>query len=107
MASQRKIIIFNDINICVTNVTASDKSRNRGIIFDNELNIKSQINNICKSGYYQIGNLSVIHNVLDRNSTKTANYAFITSSLGYGSSLLYGLSKTRINKYFRIELFEL
>ena len=95
---QRKKVVFNEINICEANVTAADKARNLGIIFDNELNLKSQINNICKSGFYQIRNLSAIHNTLDIDSAKIATHAFVTSTLDYGNSLLYGLPKTKLNK---------
>ncbi len=90
--------MFNDLGICESNITASDKAKNLEIIFDKELNLKSHINNICKSGYYQIRNLSTIRNILDNKSANTATHAFVTSALDYGNSLLYGLPKTKINK---------
>ncbi len=97
-ACQRKKVIFNDINICDSNITASDKAKNRGIIFDKELNLKSHINNVCKSGYYQIRNIFTIRNILDNKSANTATHAFETYALDYGNSVLYGLPKTKLNK---------
>ncbi len=67
-------------------------------IFDREMNLKAQVNNICKSGYYHIGNLSAIHNSLDLASAKMATHAFVTSTLDYGNSLFYGLPNTKLSK---------
>ncbi len=35
----------------------------------------------------------MIHSMLDIDGTKTAVYAFVTLTLNYGNSLLYGLPK--------------
>ncbi len=51
---QLKKLEFNDIKICEVQVPSSEQARNLGVIFDQEMNLKAQVNNICKSGYYHI-----------------------------------------------------
>ncbi len=89
---------FKDIHICEVDVSSSEQARNHGIIFDKEMNSKAQINNISKAGYYHVRNLSAIHNTLDLDSDKIAGHAFVTSTLDYGNSLLYGLPYTNFRK---------
>jgi hypothetical protein len=60
--------------------------------------MKPQVNNICKSGFYHVKNLSSIRNSLDEGSANIAAHAFITSKLDYGNSLLFGLPNTQIHK---------
>ncbi len=43
-------------------------------------------------------NLAAICNTLDLDSAKMAVHAFVTSTLGYGNSLLYGLPYTKLRK---------
>ncbi len=62
-----------------------------GIMFNKDMSLKTQINNICKLGYYQIRNLWAIRNVLNMESAKAAANVFNSSTLAYGNSLLYGL----------------
>ncbi len=89
-----KKINFNDIHICEEEVSSSEQAHNLGFIFDKEMNSKGQINNISKAGYHHVRNVAVIHNTLDLDSAKMPTHAFVTSTLDYGSSLLYGLPYT-------------
>ncbi len=86
------------MHICEAEVFLSEQARNLGIIFDKEINFKAQINNISRAGYYHVRNLAVIHNTLDLASAKMAAHAFVTSTLEYGNSLLYGLPYTKLRK---------
>ncbi len=62
------------------------------------MNSKPQINNISKAGYYHVRNLVVIHNTFDLDGAKMAAHAFVTSTLDYGNSLLYGVPYTKFRK---------
>ncbi len=77
---QLKRVNFKDIHICEEDVSSSE--HNLGIMFYKEMNSKVQINNISKAGYYHVRNLA----------------AFVTSTLDYGNSLLYGLPYTNLRK---------
>ncbi len=69
---QLKKVVFNDIKICEVQVSTSEQARNRGVIFAWEMNPKAQVNNICKSVYYHIRNLSALCSSLDLASAKIA-----------------------------------
>ncbi len=62
------------------------------------MNLKTQVNNICKSGYYQRRDLSAIRSSLDLASAKMATHAFVTSTLDYSNLLFYGLPHTKLSK---------
>ena len=79
-------------------VSKSSKARNLGVIFDENLNFNSQVNIMCKKSYFHLCNLSAIRKYLDQQSAKKAVQAFVTSTLDYGNSLLYGLPKTQLEK---------
>ncbi len=76
---QHRKVQFNNINICEANISASDKARNLGVLFDRELNINLQVNNICKSGFFHIRNLCSIRNMLHTDSATMAAHAFVIS----------------------------
>ncbi len=95
---QLKKVEFNDIKICKVLVSTSEQARNLGVIFYPDMDIKAQVNNIGKSRYYHIRNLSAIRSSLVLASAKMATHAFVTSTLDYSNSLFYGLPNTKLSK---------
>ncbi len=93
---QLQNVNVKDIHIREVEVSSSEQARNLGIIFDKEMNPKAQINNISMAGCYHMRNRSAIRNTLD--SVKMAAHVFVTSTLNYGNSLLYGLPYTKLIK---------
>ena len=89
---------INSITVGDVNIKAVDKARNLGVIFDNNLNMKAQVSNICKTGYLQVKKVASIRKNLNENEAKTITYAFVTSTLDYGNSLLYGIHKKQLNR---------
>ncbi len=81
---------FVNENMCST-ITSIFVMPTTYVLFDKEMNLISQINNIRKSTFYYIWTLSVIHNIMDEQSSKVAVHAFVTHGLDYVNSLLYGL----------------
>ncbi len=69
-----------------------------GYVGDYKHNSETEVHYISKAGYYHMRNLAAIHNTLDLDSAKMAAYAFVTSTLDYGNSLLYGLPYTKLRK---------
>ncbi len=88
---QLKKVNFKDIHVCEADLSSSEQAGNLGIIFDKEMNSKAQINNISKAEYYDVRNIAAIRNTLDLDSARMGAHAFVTSTLDYGNSLLYGL----------------
>ena len=53
---------------------------------------------MCKIGYFHIRNIASIRNNLNKHDAKIVTHAFVTSTLDYGNSLLYGINRKYLNK---------
>jgi len=95
---QLQKVSFSSVNVGSTAVHKTSKARNLGVIFDENLNLGSHVSNICKRSYLHLRNLSAIRKFLDLDSAKKAVQAFVSSTLDYGNSLLYGIPKTQLQR---------
>ena len=60
--------------------------------------MSKQINNMCRSVYYNIKNISHIRKNLSKEDTKAVVNALVTPHLDYGNCLLYGLPDKHLKK---------
>ena len=74
-------------------VVPSKTVRNIGAMLDSTLTMQAHVNNISKSCYYQIRNLSKIRNYLSEESCQTLTHAFVSSRLDNMNALLHGVNK--------------
>jgi len=95
---QLQKVSFTSVNVGLTAVHKASKARNLGILFDENLSLSSQVSSICKRSYLHLRNLSAIRKFLDQDSAKKAVQAFVSSTLDYGNSLLYGLPKNQLQR---------
>ena len=79
-------------------ITPSPKARNIGVTFDSTLSMVPHINNICKSSFYHLRNISRIRKYISVKTTETLVHAFISSKLDHCNSVLFGLPKNLIDK---------
>ena len=56
------------------------------------------VNNVCKSAYYHLRNISRIRKYLSTQTTEILIHAIITSKLDHCNSLLYNVAKNVIEK---------
>ncbi len=70
LTGQLKKIKFDGIHIANSKIISTDKSKNLGVIFDIEMNLKLHVNSMCKFGFYHVKNLSSIRNSLDIDSDR-------------------------------------
>ena len=66
------IVIGND------SITASDSTRNIGVIFVKYMNFAAQVSAICKASFFQLRNMSHVRKFLSIESTKALVQTFIT-----------------------------
>ena len=97
-SQQLKKVTFNSIQVGDSKIIAVDEARNLGVIFDKEMGLKTHIRHIRKKGFFHVKNISSIRRYLDKNSTKTAVHAFVTSTLDCGNALLYGLPSSQLHR---------
>ena len=93
----------NTLQVDSETVPFSNKVKNLGVYIDSNLNMNAQVNNICKTVYFQIRKLGQLTALLDTESIKTLCSAFVLSRLDYCNSLLSGSSNENINKLQRVQ----
>ena len=84
------------------NISPSPSVRNLGTWFDPHYQIILHITKTCSSAFYYLYNIRHIRKYLSRRSSETLIHAFITSTLDYYNSLLYGLPKYQLSKLQRV-----
>ena len=84
-------------------VSVNTHARNLGIIFDDTLSMKEQINAVVKSCNIQLRSIGNIRKYLSSEAATNLIHAFITSRLDNGNSLLFGLPDYLIEKLQRIQ----
>ena len=72
--------------------------KNLGVEFDVTLSFKKHVKNICTKSYIQLRKIQNIRNYFTPNTTETIMHAFVTSTLDYCNSLLYGLPDITLHK---------
>ena len=77
--------------------------RNLGVLFDQNLSFKQQINSSCKSSYFALSNINKIRKYLDYSTTEKLMHAFVISRLDQSNSLLYGLPRNELQKLQRVQ----
>ena len=80
-------------SITVGDATVEPKSSawNIGAIFDDTMSFEEHVNDLCKTAFYHIRNISRIRSCLSIDSTKTLVHVLVMSLLDHCNSLLYGL----------------
>jgi len=79
-------------------IDGSTGARNLGVYFDEHLDMRKHINNICRQCYFQIRQLRVIRRHVTSDVLKTLLHAFVSSRLDYCNSLLFGLPYCDVRK---------
>jgi hypothetical protein len=79
-------------------IMATEKAKNIGVVFDSNLSMAAQINNVCRSAYSQLYNIGKIRPYITKKSTITLVHALVTSKLDTCNSVLYGCTDTLLHK---------
>ena len=95
---QRTKIRLPSLVIGNSNVCASNKARNIGIMFDENMNMDMHITTVCRSAYMHLRNIGMIRKYLNQKATESLVHAFVSSRLDNGNALLVGLPNKKITK---------
>jgi hypothetical protein len=79
-------------------INPSKGARNIGVYFDQAMNLKKHVSNICQGAYFQLRNIAAIRRVLTRSAAECLIHAFITSRLDFCNSLLVGLPQNTLSR---------
>ena len=91
-------------NFMIANVKVNSvaSARNIGVIFDDVMKLEQHVNNVCKSAFFHIKNLSKIRKCLTQKDIIILVHAFITSKLDNCNSLLSELPQYLLDKLQRV-----
>ena len=105
LGSQYQLNKINEIQIKVGNcsINPSTKIKNLGVIFDKNLNLNEQINNVCKKSYYQLQRINQLRKYLDQKSLISLVHAFVTSNIDYCNTIYFNIPEYMIQKIQRIQ----
>ena len=68
-------------------------ARNIGVMFDNELSLKSQVSKLCQVAFFfYTRRIRSIRDCLTHDATELLIHSLVISRLDYGNGLLYGVS---------------
>ena len=84
-------------------VPLSDKIKTLGVTLDSHLTFNSHISSVCNYAFYHIRALRHIRKSLTDEMAKAVAVYLVQSCLDYAYSLLYGISKTNLNKLQRVQ----
>lgn len=80
-----------DIGNCI--LTPSQEVKNLGVIFDQNLSLRSHVSSVSRAGFYQLYNIQRARPSLTEEAAELAINAFVHSKLDYANALYYGLPK--------------
>ena len=78
-------------------------ARNIGVMFDNELSLKSQVSKLCQVAFFYIRRIRSIRDCLTQHATELLIHSLVISRLDYGNGLLYGVSDKLLDKLQRVQ----
>ncbi|KAK6171831.1 hypothetical protein SNE40_018257 [Patella caerulea] len=91
------------VRVGESTISQSKSARNIGAIFDSNMNMECQINNICKTGYFHLRNIGKIKKYISIDATKSLIQALVISRLDNFNSLLSGVPKKSLDKLQKLQ----
>ena len=100
---QRSKVIIDSLNVVGIDIKPSKSVRNLGVIIDQDLSLKEQINAICRSCYGHLRSIIQIRPYLTTSAAHTIVQSLISSRLDYCNSLLAELPQYLIYKLQKVQ----
>ncbi|KAI5628111.1 hypothetical protein C0J50_8255, partial [Silurus asotus] len=79
-------------------VTTNSTVKDLGVLLDSKLSFKNHINQVTKTAFFHLRNISKLRNMLSISDAEKLVHAFMTSRIDYCNALLGGCPASLINK---------
>ena len=99
----RSKVIIDSLNVLGIDIKPSTSVRNLGVIIDQDLSLKEQVNAICRSCYGHLRSIIQIRPYLTKSAAHTIVQSLISSRLDYCNSLLAELPQYLIHKLQKVQ----
>ena len=86
------------LSLSDTPILSVSKARDLGVIVQDDLGMKTHINNMCKSAAMGLHRIGKIRHFLDRSTTERLVHAFIFSHLDCNNGLLLGVPEAQLTR---------
>ena len=100
VGSQTKVSLlsnFTEMTVGTSTVTLSQKVRSLGVIVDQNLTLKPQLNNTKRKAIYNLMNISRISKFINESSRMKLVHGLVFSVIDFCNSLYYGLSNADLH----------
>ena len=98
-----KIKPLTGIKVGKVNIAPHSPVKTLGVWFDSNLSMVDHITKTCSAAFYYLCNIRRIRKYLTKECTETLIHAFISSSLDYCNSLLFGVPECHLHKLQRFQ----
>ena len=75
-----------------------DQLRNLGALMDQTMGMVPQVNNVCRSMYHHLRQISKVRKHLTLDACKTAINSLLVSRLDFNNALLHGVPRTQLHR---------
>ena len=99
---QRAKVFVPHIRVGDANIVPSTSVRNLGVIFDSSMSMDDHISKSAKSARISLRNIGRVRKHLNKDTSELLVYAFVSSRLDMGNSLLYSVTNLQLNQLQRI-----
>ena len=84
-------------------VNKSDNAWNLGVIFDSNMTLEKQVNNISKRAFFELKRIRQIRHYLSEEAAEQLVHSFVSSTIDYCNSLMYGCTKNLLSKLQKMQ----
>ena len=91
------------VSFAETTVGIRTSVNSLGVKIDSGLTFNEHVDNICKASAYHIRSLRHIRGFIDEDAATSVATALVSARIDYCNSLLYGTSKSNIDKLRRLQ----
>lgn len=93
LGSRQQLLKVNAVSVQLGDYSVPPQSNvcSLGVHLDSQLTMRTHVQHICRSSFYQLRQLRSVRSSLSETSCSALVHAFVTSSLDYCNSLLAGI----------------
>ena len=102
-ARQRSEGSLDVVAVADAKIRPSDSVKSLGVIIDNTLSFNAHVSSVCKAAHFHTRALSHIRKNISEKTALTVASTMVGARLDYCNSILYGASKSNLQKLQRVQ----